>query len=287
MVVTIKKRFFILSNMQYHPQKIKSVGKKLMMKKLSDLLMFFYLFLIVTYCTSFSMSQEIEKIPSKKEKYCLRQMIFEESKEFITQQNEIGDIHWRGKMGFPSRILGVVDDKHLEKTVLIVPSFVIKHNSLWGYDLKNDIIISQTKVPFICFEGVIDKERWTPSINSSSIIANKGILVHMICGASGDIAINQTLSLLSNNITPIGWGMYKVNEGPGDNCLIQVEKKISEDGNNNGYYLNDRLMVFVRGNIAVRLQSYYKNFGCMDLARKIDTLLLEKAERQKNVQSDK
>jgi hypothetical protein len=86
---------------------------------------------------------------------------------------------------------------------------------------------------------------------------------------------------------------YRLDKGPGDVCLVQVK---SSEGNGNfyaaynpekNYVWNDLRVIFIRSNILVYLTSSYKNFGCMDLACRLDALIVEQmkvatAEKKKN-----
>jgi hypothetical protein len=80
----------------------------------------------------------------------------------------------------------------------------------------------------------------------------------------------------------VNLSLYKIEKGPGDVCLVHV---------NNGSFLaelvspnpslslSDCRVAFIRGNVAVYLSSYYKNFGCMDLACRLDALILEQIRK--------
>jgi hypothetical protein len=244
--------------------------------------------LIVLICLLFGsgisqlLCEELEK-DQILEHYYLRKMTFDESQKFIEQQKNLKENYYTGKIGFPSRILGIISEKQQEK-IFINPPFIIRKDSLSGYILGNDIEISlrgKMGRPFIDFEIPVDKHVF-PNADSLPNIP-RGFLVNVVCVDSGDIAITNILMLWKVSELPVGWGLYKIQCRLGDHCLIQVKKQLSKLEDEYNYYLDDRIIIFVRGNIAVKLQSTYKNFGCMDLAQKIDTLLLEEAERQKKV----
>ena len=76
---------------------------------------------------------------------------------------------------------------------------------------------------------------------------------------------------------------YQLDDGPGDSCFMRVDEELfyKEDP----IPLDERDLIFTRGNVAVHLHSSYKNFGCMDLAYRIDAFLLNQIKNQKEEQS--
>jgi hypothetical protein len=51
--------------------------------------------------------------------------------------------------------------------------------------------------------------------------------------------------------------------------------------------LSDCRVAFIRGNVAVYLSSYYENFGCMDLACRLDALILEQMKSVDETKKEK
>jgi len=70
--------------------------------------------------------------------------------------------------------------------------------------------------------------------------------------------------------------LYRIDHGPGDTCLVGTVGDRFGGVNR----LSDDRVVFVRGNVAVYLESGYKDFGCMDLAYRFDEFLVEQIKKQ-------
>ncbi len=88
--------------------------------------------------------------------------------------------------------------------------------------------------------------------------------------------------------------LYKIDKGPGDFCLVDVTGPAPKFFRphtgvdlNAMHALSDSRVVFVRGNVAVYLTSSYENFGCMDLACRIDAWLVEQMKRQGVTEKEK
>ena len=230
--------------------------------------------------------------------YFSHEMTFEESGEYVRQQKELFDLH-RGlprKCAFPVRILRFVDGK-TNSQLYINPPFVIDKNALQGYTLEKNIRIDQYDEkrnpyergrPFIEFKAYYALEEQLKN-------SNNYIEVCIVCTASMDASASflfelwETPSIWKPSSKPpgvTGLGYWRFQEGPGDKCLISVspeEKFVFQPWHeefSGTLLLRDTVMYFVRGNIAVRLQSSIDNFGCMDLAQKLDALLLEEAQKQ-------
>jgi hypothetical protein len=242
-----------------------------------------------------------------------RELTHEESLEYLKQQKELSDLHNRiiGKCSFPSRILGMIDDNPKHR-IFINPPFTIKSDAIPGYVIeypgtsqKHDVKVDkfyegQHSLQFFDFVMYINSKQWQEEMDtsSSSVKKERGqINVSICCQDSGDIAYFNLLAresfmnTLSSRVPPYhypGVSLFKIEEGqevPGDKCLVPVHslRMLSPPwGNENiGYlFMGDVTMYFIRGNVAVKLSSNYKNLGCMDLARKLDTFLLEETKRQ-------
>jgi hypothetical protein len=136
-----------------------------------------------------------------------------------------------------------------------------------------------------------EKLNLTPIINSVQGTVNRtgGIRVYIgIADNNEKVKILLMKQILSGSMIPIQYlNLCKIDKGPGEVCLIHVD---------NGEYLghhnknlpnstknpiiNDRRIAFVRCNVAVYLCSYYMNFGCMDLACRLDALIVEQMRKQ-------
>ncbi|MDO4571717.1 MAG: hypothetical protein Q4D38_15155, partial [Planctomycetia bacterium] len=218
----------------------------------------------------------------------------EESEEYIFQQEMLERLHRaHEKRGFPARILGFIDDEST-KSHFLTPPFMIKKDALQGYFLDRDIVIKMTdqrRLPMYytqnTFEIFIDQKQWPVTIQPPS--SGKGITVNIVCADSGDMAASILLTPPLSSLFDAypGRGLFRLKDGPGNKCLIGVGTKErlqypTWDRKNIGYLASkDRIMYFVRGNVAVELISSYENLGCMDLARKLDAFLVELMENAK------
>jgi hypothetical protein len=87
--------------------------------------------------------------------------------------------------------------------------------------------------------------------------------------------------------------LYRLDKGPGDICLVKVNSSDGQDGRGvaynpeKDYIWNDRQVIFIRDNIFVFLSSRYKNFGCMDLACRLDALIVEQMKKQQEQEKNK
>ncbi|MDO4628375.1 MAG: hypothetical protein Q4C70_04260 [Planctomycetia bacterium] len=70
---------------------------------------------------------------------------------------------------------------------------------------------------------------------------------------------------------------YQLKHGPGDVCLVLF----SCDSDPDSVLFSDQTVEMYRGNVRVTLRSSYKNFGCMDLAYRLDAYLIEQFEKAK------
>jgi hypothetical protein len=165
----------------------------------------------------------------------------------------------------------------------------IRPNDITGYNYPN-IHLSQLLQKGVTMEAFnVDPSQWAEKLNLSPTIGSGHIRVCIGIADSNEKAkIFLIKSILSGNMLPLNYlTLYKIDKGPGEICLIHVD---------NGLYLgkhdtnlphsrtipviNDRRIAFIRGNVAVYLISYYKNFGCMDLACRLDALIVEQMKKQ-------
>ena len=234
-------------------------------------------------------------------------MTLEESKDYLKQQKELYDLHLAipekeildglhpvisEKSVSVAKILGFVGGEPTQENY-INPPFVIKKDSLPGYILDKDLTVDAINNggPFLhFFEVAVDPKIW-PEVGEPRMRGAKGVIVHIVCLDSGDTAASSIFSLFDSRFHDryAGQNIFKVPEGPGDKCLMGVgimgiDYRLTSHpwarehlGN---LTIGDGGIYFVRGNVAIYLQSSIDSFGCLDLAKKLDAFLLEEAKRQ-------
>ena len=240
------------------------------------------------------MCKDTDSLENKDCRY-IREMTLEESEDYLKQQKKLHDLRFGtpGQCVFATRILGLVGSGPTQE-VFINPPFVIKKDSFPGYILDKDLTVEITdgSAPYLYFEIAADTEIW-PEVGMPAS-GSKGIRVYIMCRDSGDVAASSLFGLLEPRFHNryAGQNMFKCPEGPGDKCLLGAGTKNGvqyvvrlpptpwSSEHLGSLAIGDGGIFFVRGNIAVNLQSSYDNFGCMDLARKLDAFLLGEAKRQ-------
>lgn len=240
------------------------------------------------------MSEGDKQIQENKDYHYRRDLTAEETEVYIQQQKELFDITSRVKKpGFATRTIGFVGRDPDQKDIHINPPFLIKKDSLPGYILDQDLTVDVMagQAPFSCFEAAVDPEIW-PGVDEPRNRGYKGIMVYIMCRDSGDVAASSLFGLFESRYKYPAEKIFRIPEGPGDKCLVGVGRKGDLQmvdrlppshwlkGDFTDLCTGDHGMYFVRGNVAVRLQSSIDNFGCMDLAEKLDALFLEEAKRQ-------
>ena len=231
--------------------------------------------------------------------------------EYIKQQARLGTVGYieyrsqmmdaPGKFRFPTRILGLISDSVSEKRIFLDRPLTIHTDSLEGYSLDYDV----TVVPhgknfgFTDFGVVVSSNE---IFNTNLQKSDKRLRGYIGCFESYDVACSNLLRRMTFGSAPLEmyYNMYKIDKGPGDACLVEVGEKrvldnenhtssiefILSDKSNVRYFMNDRRVAFVRGNVAVYLQSDYKDFGCMDLACRLDAFLVEQMRKQQEEKKD-
>jgi hypothetical protein len=216
------------------------------------------------------------------------------------EQKFIENLDLSKKHLFPAKTLGMIGDDQQHQ--MINPPFVIKKDVLAGYILEKNIRIINLRqkisppprmftaditLPITVFRLKKKIENVTKNTDTGSL--NEFFEIWMLCGDTGNVAISNLFEIAEKySYIPHypGQNLYKLSDGPGDKCLVCVgiKEKLPytpwDDANIGYLFLSDGCIYFVRGNIAVMLRSSYNNFGCMDLAKKLDAFLLEEAKRQ-------
>ena len=172
---------------------------------------------------------------------------------------------------------------------------------------------STVSLPLTGFEAdfYVDSEQWSEDLTQIGI--NKRIPGHIRVRLyvfntyqEARVGILRRVATFSS-MRPEHYQLYKIEKGPGDVCLVRQLKGMTswnykiEKGPSDVCFvpldkgmasrniviakesfkpvIDDNHMVFIRGNIAIHMLSYYKDFGCMDLACRLDAFLLEQFEK--------
>jgi hypothetical protein len=185
----------------------------------------------------------------------------------------------------------------------LLNQLIIKENDISGYKSLNEKKIEihrfenhdERKYRYGTMQFSVVPEQWSENLDLSG-------RYHEEYQSKYDVSINVKFSFLpsdekicvyiiraitaSSNRRENLLNFYRLDKGPGDVCLVQVK---SSEGNGNfyaaynpekNYVWNDLRVIFIRSNILVYLTSSYKNFGCMDLACRLDALIVEQMKKQ-------
>ena len=171
----------------------------------------------------------------------------------------------------------------------ISSGFVIEIDDIPCYQLAVPMTVtfSETKSSFSGASIHVNLQQWQESFDLTPATASSDgrIVVRIVCANTFDTAKGELVRMFVSGSRDIHWylSMYKVEKGPGDACLVHVDNGLLTalfGRSAEPPTLNDNRVAFIRGNVAVYLVSYYKDFGCMDLAMKLDAFLLKEAKRQ-------
>jgi hypothetical protein len=177
--------------------------------------------------------------------------------------------------------------------------FIIKENEVYGYQSGQlEIYQLENREKSLYSHGVsnfiVVSEQWSEKLDlSSRDTARKNpalIRVEFYFLPFVDCFYEKICEHIAYKLTfgsaplDIRLNLYRLDKGPGDVCLAKVNSshsgfvRLSNPEKN--YVWNDQQVIFIRSNIFVSLTSYYKNFGCMDLACRLDALIVEQMKKQ-------
>jgi hypothetical protein len=279
------------------------------MKKKKITLLFFTIFTVTTQILSICEEQEhIEKVTGRD---TWRYINIIDGEKYVHQQKELLN---SGTLKVSALLYNSENDGYLKKIAeifqvitkseLLLPSenllqsFSLGSQSLSGYH-HQDIYLTLSGQNNSCIKGItIIPEKWSEKLDISPIMnnfvsTNSGkIRIHISINETSEIAgISLIRHIIEGNKHPADYlTLYKIDKGPGDACLVQVEggNAFSIVRNNRlNFTLNDRRVAFVRYNVTVYLTSSYKNFGCMDLACRLDALIVEQMKKQQEQEKNK
>lgn len=177
------------------------------------------------------------------------------------------------------------DIENLYKALDVSPPMI--EDQVWFLPLlpqDHDILGYEGKINNRAFRVIPDL--WKEKINlQSKDVSDVSIAVWCTCCTSHEDAKKALIRrIISGNKAEYEYlQLYKIEKGPGDFCLVDVQgpHPMFWPESVKTYVMNDSRLAFVRGNVAVYMWSYYKDFGCMDLACRIDAFLVEQMKKQK------
>jgi len=165
-------------------------------------------------------------------------------------------------------------------------SVSLEKNSIFGYPFPNDLPTTSSKNPFpISFQ--VDPDQFTKPLQitpRNELSTHGHIYAKIMVFDSYEEAKILSLAVIIAGNMPY-WDyfrLYRIDHGPGDACIVHVDGGgLVPSGAKISPQLSDHRVAFIRGNVAVYLVSYYKDFGCMDLAYRLDALLVEQMRKQR------
>ena len=147
-----------------------------------------------------------------------------------------------------------------------------KLETLPGYEMPRsriepaDHLLTVVRVDPTQFEQQISTESRSDGIGTGQIRMSI-----VSAGSAEDVKAVLLRDIMSGNMpTEMYLTLHRIENGPGDACLVSVR----------GDELSEDRVAFIRGNVGVYLSSYYKDFGCMDLACRLDEFLVEQMRKQ-------
>ncbi|MDR3199713.1 MAG: hypothetical protein LBU34_17750 [Planctomycetaceae bacterium] len=164
-----------------------------------------------------------------------------------------------------------------KQSIKFIDKVSINQKRISGYKIRNSesIILYNADSMQNTFDldFFVNQTKWSVPPDLQTHNKTEGhIRMRICCAVSFEDAANFLVRNLCISSMPLEniFSLYKFDKGPGDICFVSANSK----------GLNDRRVVFIRGNIGISLSSYYKNFGCMDLACRLDALIVEQMKKQ-------
>jgi len=196
--------------------------------------------------------------------------------------------------------LQIPKSENIKHATVLMGTILINSRDIKGYFFNGSrpLAVSQTESVFGPTTFAIDPGQWSEKldyplvVNEQNEIGSGGIHVHVECFRSYEEARIRLIGMITaGNMQPAYYlTLYKIEKGPGDVCLVHLYNSLLTSPlirPTGPPTLSDNRVAFIRGNVAVYMQSSYKDFGCMDLACRLDAFLVEQMKKQQEKENPK
>jgi hypothetical protein len=208
--------------------------------------------------------------------------------KFVEQQKKLWNFRNVGLMDDLEKfkpiadILRITEDASHKPKKMLLKRFSLEENCIAGYRNGSAGYF------------IVEPKQWREQFSDTQILNNTqnnfGINTDFQFCESAEMACMKIIrTIITGNMFAYDYlSLYRIEKGPGDVCLVSVGGMRQRDQPPNidsaaGEVLSDRRMVFIRGNVAVYLTSNYNDFGCMDLACRLDALIVEQMKKMEQM----